>query len=91
MTTYEKYSAPVPRETWDLLKDYDRPDFHPDDRDTDATEDRLWANYRWMQVVEQLGQFVCNRYPLNSTIRKNGPSNTMSNVPTPTKPGNRHT
>jgi len=23
------------RQTWDLLKDYDRPDFHPDDRDTD--------------------------------------------------------
>jgi len=23
------------RETWRILKDYDRPDFHPDDRDTD--------------------------------------------------------
>jgi uncharacterized protein len=25
----------VSRETWQILKDYDRPDFHPDDRDTD--------------------------------------------------------
>jgi predicted metal-dependent hydrolase len=26
----------VGRELWERLKDYDRPDFHPDDRDTDA-------------------------------------------------------
>jgi uncharacterized protein len=25
----------ISRETWEILKDYDRPDFHPDDRDTD--------------------------------------------------------
>jgi predicted metal-dependent hydrolase len=24
----------VSRELWNQLKDYDRPDFHPDDRDT---------------------------------------------------------
>jgi len=28
-------SAFLSRETWDRLKDYDRPDFHPDDHDTD--------------------------------------------------------
>jgi hypothetical protein len=44
-----------------------------------------------MEVYDQMGQFVCNRYPLNSTIRKNGPSNTMSNVPTPTQPGSADT
>ncbi|MGK2947233.1 MAG: metal-dependent hydrolase [Acidimicrobiales bacterium] len=29
------------RDLWDQLKDYDRPDFHPDDRDTDALVE-LW-------------------------------------------------
>jgi predicted metal-dependent hydrolase len=24
------------KETWDLLKDFERPDFHPDDRDSTA-------------------------------------------------------
>jgi uncharacterized protein len=28
-------SSLVSRQMWELLKDYDRPDFHPDDRDTD--------------------------------------------------------
>jgi len=40
-----------------------------------------------MEVYDQMGQFVCNRYPFNSTQRKNGPSHTMSNVPVPTRPG----
>jgi hypothetical protein len=40
-----------------------------------------------MEVYDQMGQFVCNRYPFNSTHRKNGPSNTMSNVPVPVRPG----
>jgi hypothetical protein len=40
-----------------------------------------------MEVFDQMGQFVCNRYPFNSTQRKNGPSNTMSNVPVLTKRG----
>lgn len=30
-----KSSPFLSRETWNTLKDYDRPDFHPDDRDTD--------------------------------------------------------
>ena len=28
-------SAFLSRQTWETLKDYDRPDFHPDDHDTD--------------------------------------------------------
>ena len=51
-----------------------------------VSDEQLWTNFKLMEVYDQMGQFVCNRYPLNSTIRKNGPSHTMSNVPTPTKP-----
>jgi hypothetical protein len=56
-----------------------------------VSDEQLWTNFKLMEVYDQMGQFVCNRYPLNSTIRKNGPSNTMSNVPTPTKPGGADT
>jgi hypothetical protein len=56
-----------------------------------VSEDQLWTNFKLMEVYDQMGQFVCNRYPFNSTERKNGPSNTMSNVPTPTKPGRADT
>ena len=37
------------RELWDQLKDYDRPDFHPDDRDTDG----LLAEWRETLFGEQ--------------------------------------
>jgi hypothetical protein len=40
-----------------------------------------------MEIFDQMGQFVCNRYPFNSTHRKNGPSNTLSNVPAPVRSG----
>jgi hypothetical protein len=56
-----------------------------------VSDDQLWTNFKLMEVYDQMGQFVCNRYPFNSTERKNGPSNTMSNVPTPTKPGSADT
>lgn len=52
-----------------------------------VSDEQLWKNFKLMEVYDQMGQFVCNRYPFNSTQRKNGPSNTMSNVPTPTQPG----
>jgi hypothetical protein len=52
-----------------------------------VSDDQLWTNFKLMEVYDQMGQFVCNRYPFNSTERKNGPSKTMSDVPTPTKPG----
>ena len=51
------------------------------------SDENLWTNFKLMEVYDQMGQFVCNRYPFNNTQRKNGPSNTMSNVPTPTRPG----
>ena len=56
-----------------------------------VSDEHLWTNFKLMEVYDQMGQFVCNRYPFNSTLRKNGPSNTLSNVPTPTKPGNPDT
>ena len=56
-----------------------------------VSEDQLWTNFKLMEVYDQMGQFVCNRYPFNSTQRKNGPTNTLSNVPTPTKPGKQDT
>ena len=51
------------------------------------SKDSLWTNFKLMEVFDQMGQFVCNRYPFNSTQRKNGPSNTLSNVPVPTRAG----
>ena len=47
----------------------------------------LWTNFKLMEVFDQFAQFVCNRYPFNSQVRKNGPTNTLSNVPVPLAPG----
>jgi hypothetical protein len=47
----------------------------------------LWINFKLMEVFDQFAQFVCNRYPFNSQARKNGPTNTLSNVPVPVAPG----
>jgi hypothetical protein len=55
------------------------------------SDEQLWTNFKLMEAYDQMGQFVCNRYPFNATYRKNGPSNTLSNVPAPTKPGSGDT
>jgi hypothetical protein len=47
-----------------------------------CTEDRVWTNYRLIEVADQLAQFICNRYPFNSTERRNGPPNVLPHVPT---------
>jgi hypothetical protein len=47
----------------------------------------VWTNYEYMEVFDQLAQFVCNRYPLNSKARKLGPTNTLNDVDVPTKHG----
>jgi hypothetical protein len=52
---------------------------------TDETQ--LWTNFKMMEVFDQFAQFVCNRYPFNSQARKNGPTNTLSNIPVPVAPG----
>ncbi|MGH7929835.1 MAG: DUF3891 family protein, partial [Candidatus Binatia bacterium] len=54
-----------------------------------ASDEQIWTNYEYMEVFDQLAQFVCNRYPLNSKARKLGPTNTLNDVDVPTKPGNQ--
>ena len=50
-----------------------------------ASDEQIWTNYEYMEVFDQLAQFVCNRYPLNSKARKLGPTNTLNVVDVPTK------
>ena len=38
-------------------------------------------------MFDQLAQYVCNRYPLNSKHRKLGPSDTLGDVDVPRKKG----
>jgi hypothetical protein len=52
-----------------------------------ATDAYLWRNFKYMEVFDQFAQFICNRYPLNSTERKNGPTKTLSDVPVPVSDG----
>lgn len=52
-----------------------------------ASDEQVWTNYEYMEVFDQLAQFVCNRYPLNSKARKLGPSNTLNDVDVPQKHG----
>ena len=52
-----------------------------------ASEEHLWTNFKLMEVFDQFAQFLCNRYPLNSTDRKNGPTNKLSSTPVPVAPG----
>ncbi|HEX2243864.1 MAG TPA: DUF3891 family protein, partial [Gammaproteobacteria bacterium] len=52
-----------------------------------ASDEHVWTNYEYMEVFDQLAQFVCNRYPLNSKARRLGPSNTLNDVDVPTKHG----
>ena len=56
-----------------------------------VSDERLWTNFKLMEIYDQMGQFVCNRYPFNATHRKNGPSHTMSGVPAPVKTGQEDT
>ena len=46
-----------------------------------ATEGELWRNFKLMEVYDQLAQFICNRYPFDNEVRKNGPSNSITHVP----------
>src|SRR5262247_1325489 len=55
-----------------------------------TTETQLWTNFNLMEVFDQFAQFVCNRYPLNSQARKNGPTNTLSDLTVPVAPDRPH-
>jgi hypothetical protein len=52
-----------------------------------ATDAHIWMNYKYMEVFDQLGQFVCNRHPFDSDRRKSGPDNRLSGTPVPIRPG----
>lgn len=52
-----------------------------------SDDEHLWMNFKLMEVFDQLAQFVCNRYPFNSQARKNGPTNSLGDMPVPTAPG----
>jgi Protein of unknown function (DUF3891) len=52
-----------------------------------ATDERIWRNYNLMEVFDQFAQFVCNRYPLNSERRTNGPTPTLSDLAIPVAEG----
>ena len=55
-----------------------------------CTEERIWINLDTMETFDKIAQYVCNRYPLNSKARKNGPSNSLNDVLVPVKPGAEH-
>lgn len=46
-----------------------------------VSEEQLWTNYKLIEVFDQLAQILCNRYPLNSAERKNGPPAVLKHVP----------
>ena len=52
-----------------------------------CSDEQIWTNYEYMEVFDQLAQFVCNRYPLNSKARKLGPTDSLNDVDIPTKHG----
>jgi hypothetical protein len=51
-----------------------------------AADEHVWTSFKYMEVFDQLAQFICNRYPFNSTARKQ-PDNTLSGVPVPVREG----
>jgi hypothetical protein len=55
-----------------------------------ASDEQIWTNYELIEVFDQLAQFLCNRYPFNSKVRKNGPHGTLNDVPVPVRPGTEH-
>lgn len=46
-----------------------------------VSDEQIWTNYKLIEVFDQLAQILCNRYPLNSTERKNGPPAILKHVP----------
>ncbi|MGH7931374.1 MAG: DUF3891 family protein, partial [Candidatus Binatia bacterium] len=54
-----------------------------------TSDERVWSNYEYIEVFDQLAQFLCNRYPLNSKARKLGPTPTLNDVDVPVRPGTK--
>ena len=56
-----------------------------------TSDQQVWTNYEYIEVFDQLAQFLCNRYPLNSQARTLGPSNSLNDLPVPVGPGIKST
>jgi hypothetical protein len=52
-----------------------------------VVDDVVWRNYKYLQVFDQLGQYLCNRYPLDNRTRTTGPKETLGNTPVPVRDG----
>ena len=50
-----------------------------------CSDEQVWTNYEYLEVFDQLAQYVCNRFPLNSKARKLGPTDSLNDVDIPTK------
>jgi len=48
---------------------------------------RIGAHGKVVEVCDALAQFLCNRYPLNSTHRGRDPNRVFSEMPVPVQPG----
>lgn len=46
-----------------------------------ADDATLWTNYKLLEIFDQCAQFICNRYPLDSTVVRPGPPSVLGNVP----------
>jgi hypothetical protein len=75
--TAQKFLADRDGLRQDLLAELRRA---PEYRDY-ATDERIWENFKLLEVLDQLAQFICNRYPFNKTSRKTGPRNQIATVP----------
>jgi hypothetical protein len=62
-------------------------DLQQSERYRDAVaEEPVWTNIKSIEVFDQMAQFICNRYPFNSTQRTY-PSQSLSDTPVPVRPG----
>lgn len=52
-----------------------------------TSDQQVWTNYEYIEVFDQLAQFLCNRYPLNNKTRKFGPTDSLNDVAVPVTPG----
>jgi hypothetical protein len=46
-----------------------------------ATDEEVWRNYRLVQIYDQVGQILCNRYPFNTTERRTAAPTVLRHAP----------
>ena len=39
-----------------------------------VTDDQLWTNFKLMEIYDQMGQFICNRYPSTRPNARTAPA-----------------